>query len=114
MFSIIIPTLNNLKYLKFCIHSILKNSKKENEILVHVSEDFDKSVRNYLLKIDIKFTYTKKNVGLCSAINIIAKKARFPYLIYSHDDMYFCPNWEKPLKDEIDKIKHNKFYYLDP
>ena len=26
MFSIIIPTLNNLKYLKFCIYSIEKNT----------------------------------------------------------------------------------------
>ena len=110
MFSIIIPTLNNLKYLKFCIHSILKNSKLDNEILVHVSEDFDKSTRNYLNRENIKFTYTDKNVGLCTAINLIAKKARFPYLIYSHDDMYFCPNWERPLKDEIEKIQHNKFY----
>ena len=110
MFSIIIPTLNNLKYLKFCIHSILKNSKLDNEILVHVSEDFDKSTRNYLNRENIKFTYTDKNVGLCTAINLIAKKARFPYLIYSHDDMYFCPIWERPLKDEIEKIQHNKFY----
>jgi len=110
MFSIIIPTLNNLKYLKFCIHSILKNSRLDNEILVHVSEDFDKSTRNYLNRENIKFTYTDKNVGLCTAINIIAKKARFSYLIYSHDDMYFCPNWERPLKDEIEKIQHNKFY----
>ena len=39
MFSIIIPTLNNLKYLIFCIKRIKKNSKNENEILVHVSED---------------------------------------------------------------------------
>ena len=110
MYSIVIPTLNNLKYLKFCIHSILKNSKLDNEILVHVSEDFDKSTRNYLNRENIKFTYTDKNVGLCTAINLIAKKARFPYLIYSHDDMYFCPNWELPLKDEIEKIQHNKFY----
>ena len=83
MFSIIIPTLNNLKYLKFCIQSILKNSRLDNEILVHVSEDFDKSTRNYLNRENIKFTYTDKNVGLCTAINIIAKKARFSYLIYS-------------------------------
>ena len=33
MFSIIIPTLNNLEYLKFCINSILKNSEFNNEIL---------------------------------------------------------------------------------
>ena len=110
MFSILIPTLNNLKYLKFCIKSIIKNSKLNNEILVHVSEDFEKTTRNYLLKEDISFTYTEENVGLCTAINIVAKKAKFSHLVYSHDDMYFCPNWEKPLKDEIKKIHHNKYY----
>ena len=110
MFSIIIPTLNNLEYLKFCINSILKNSEFNNEILVHVSEDFDKSTREYLKKKDIYFTYSEKNVGLCTAINTIAKKAKSSYLIYSHDDMYFCPNWEQPLKDEINKIQHKKFY----
>ena len=110
MFSILIPTLNNLKYLKFCIASIIKNSHLNNEILVHVSEDLDNSTRSYLVKENIDFTYTEQNVGLCTAINIIAKKAKFHYLIYSHDDMYFCPNWEKPLKDEIKKIQHNKYY----
>jgi len=110
MFSILIPTLNNLKYLKLCIASIIKNSQLNNEILVHVSEDLDNSTRSYLFKENIDFTYTEQNVGLCTAINIIAKKAKFHYLIYSHDDMYFCPNWEKPLKDEIKKIQHNKYY----
>ena len=110
MFSILIPTLNNLKYLKLCIASIIKNSHLNNEILVHVSEDLDNSTRSYLVKENIDFTYTEQNVGLCTAINIIAKKAKFHYLIYSHDDMYFCPNWEKPLKDEIKKIQHNKYY----
>ena len=111
MFSIIIPTLNNLKYLELCINSILKNSKMNNEILVHISEDYDKTTRNFLHKKNINFTYTEQNVGLCTAINIIAKKAKFPNLIYSHDDMYFCPNWEKALKNEIKKIKHNKYYF---
>jgi len=110
MFSILIPTLNNLKYLKLCIASIIKNSHLNNEILVHVSEDLDNSTRSYLVKENIDFTYTEQNVGLCTAINIIAKKAKFHYLIYSHDDMYFCPNWEKPLKDEIKKIQHNEYY----
>ena len=110
MFSILIPTLNNLKYLKLCIASIIKNSHLNNEILVHVSEDLDNSTRSYLVKENIDFTYTEQNVGLCTAINIIAKKAKFHYLIYSHDDMYFCPHWEKPLKDEIKKIQHNKYY----
>ena len=37
MFSIIIPTLNNLKYLKLCIESINKNSKYKHEIIPHVN-----------------------------------------------------------------------------
>ena len=112
MFSIIIPTLNNQKYLEFCIKSIKKNSKLNNEILVHVSEDFDKTTRNYLRNNRIEYTYSEKNVGLCTAINTIAKKARNEYLIYSHDDMYFCPYWEKPLVNEIKSINHKFFIYL--
>jgi len=110
MFSIIIPTLNNLKYLKCAIESIKKNSKIKNQILVHVSEDINKETRNFLNKENIEFTFTKNNVGLCTAINIIAKKATNPYIIYSHDDMYFCPNWEEPLIKEIKNIGHNNFY----
>ena len=100
MFSIIIPTLNNFKYLSFCINSIKKNSTINNEILVHVSEDQDSETRNFLINQKIKYTYTPENVGLCTAINIVAKKSSNNYLIYSHDDMYFCPGWEKPLIDE--------------
>ena len=111
MFSIIIPTLNNFKYLKFAINSIIKTSKLDNEILVHVSEDKNNQTRNYLNNENIKYTFTPNNVGLCTAINIIAKKSSKNYLIYSHDDMYFCPNWEKPLLDEIKKIDHDKFYF---
>ena len=110
MFSIIIPTLNNLKYLKFCISSIKKNSEMDNEILVHVSEDESEETRNFLIEQKIKYTYTSENVGLCTAINSIAEKSSKEYLIYSHDDMYFCPGWEKPLIDEIKSLNHKKFY----
>tara|TARA_B100001059_G_C17786627_1_gene557527 strand:- start:484 stop:1338 length:855 start_codon:yes stop_codon:yes gene_type:complete len=110
MFSIIIPTFNNLKYLKFCIESIKKNSVLENEILVHVSGDKNKETRNYLSNENIIFTFTDKNVGLCTAINTVAKKTNNKYIIYSHDDMYFCPNWEKPLLNEIKNINHDYFY----
>tara|TARA_B100000575_G_C23112072_1_gene642506 strand:- start:252 stop:1100 length:849 start_codon:yes stop_codon:yes gene_type:complete len=110
MFSIIIPTLNNLKYLKLCIQSLKKNSNLDNEILVHVSEDFDNETRNYLSSERIKFTHTHKNVGLCTAINIIAKKISKDFLIYAHDDMYFCPNWEEPLVNEIKQLDNNNFY----
>ena len=71
MFSILIPTLNNLKYLKFCIESIKKTSLQNNEILVHVSEDKNKETRNFLSTQGIKFTFSPENVGLCTAINTV-------------------------------------------
>jgi GT2 family glycosyltransferase len=110
MFSIIIPTLNNLKYLIVCINSIKKNSKLNNEILVHVSEDKNGETRAFLKENNIKSTFTSENVGLCTAINTVAQISSSKYIIYSHDDMYFCPNWEDPLINEINSINHNNFY----
>ena len=83
MFSILIPTLNNLPYLKICIESIKKTSLNKNEILVHVNEDFDGNTRKFLSDNEIKFTHTPKNVGLCSSINTIVKLSSFSYLISS-------------------------------
>ena len=37
MFSIIIPTFNNLDYLKLCIKSIRQNSKYTHQIIPHVN-----------------------------------------------------------------------------
>ena len=71
MFSIIIPTLNNLKYLIFCIKSIKKNSKNDNEILVHVSEDKNNDTRNFLEKQNIKYTYTLCNETIASMQEVI-------------------------------------------
>ena len=37
MLSILIPTYNNLKYLKLCIDSIIKNSSEKHELIVHIN-----------------------------------------------------------------------------
>ena len=54
MFSIIIPTYNNLEYLKNCINSIKKNSKYKHEIIIHVNVGND-GTTNYLDKENIKY-----------------------------------------------------------
>ena len=41
MFSVLIPTLNNLDYLKICIGSLKKNSYYNHQILVHINVDSD-------------------------------------------------------------------------
>ena len=110
MFSIIIPTLNNLSYLKLCIESIQKNSKYNHEIIPHVNVGTDGTLE-FLKKNKIKFTYTKDNSGICKGMNLAAEKAKNEYILYAHDDFYFCPNWDDILKREIDKIGHNYFYF---
>ena len=109
MFSIIIPTFNNIKYLKLCIESIKKNSTFNHEIIVHVNLGED-GTKEFLDKENIKYTFTNYNAGICEGMNKATKKARFDFILYSHDDFYFCPNWDKILNEEIKKIGHNRFY----
>jgi len=109
MFSIIIPTFNNLIYLKTCIESIRKNSKYHHEIIPHVNEGSDGTL-DYLKNNNINFTFTNYNSGICTGMNLAAKKAKTDYILYAHDDFYFCPNWDIVLEKEINKINHNKFY----
>ena len=58
MFSILIPTFNNLKYLKFCIRSLKNNSFFTNQIICHVNIGEDGTIE--FLK-DNGIEFKKKN-----------------------------------------------------
>ena len=109
MFSIIIPTLNNINYLKLCLKSLKKNSKFNHQIIVHVNKGND-GTTDFLNNSNIEYTFTNYNSGICEGVNKASKKSKFDYILYAHDDFYFCPNWDKILLDEIKKIPDNKFY----
>ena len=109
MFSIIIPTLNNLKYLRFCINSIKKNSKFKHEIIPHVNIGNDGTI-DYLKEEKLDYSFTEYNAGICEGMNKASKKAKYDYILYAHDDFYFCPEWDQILKKELDLIGHNNFY----
>ena len=109
MFSIIIPTFNNLDYLKLCIKSIRQNSKYSHQIIPHVNVG-DDGTCDFLRNENIDFTFTKYNSGICEGMNTASKKSKFKYILYSHDDFYFCPGWDDVLKNEVDAIGHNNFY----
>ena len=111
MFSIIIPTFNNLNYLKLCLSSIQKNSSLNHEILIHVNEGNDGTL-DYLKNNDYKYTYSKKNAGVCTAFNEAAKRASKNFIVLAHDDMYFCPNWDKVFLKELDQIPKNSDFFL--
>ena len=109
MFSILIPTYNNLEYLKICINSIKKNSNFKHQIIVHVNEGSDKTVE-YLKKNNLDYTYSKKNIGMSAALNTASKLAKSKYILISHDDFYYCPNWDTEFINELDLLNHNNFY----
>ena len=109
MITIVIPTFNNLEYLKLCLNSLRKNSKYNHEIKLHINDGSDGTL-DFAIKNKINFTHTKENVGLCSALNQVCAIITNDYILYAHDDMYFCPNWDVSLMEEIKNIKHDHFF----
>ena len=111
MFSIIIPTYNNLEYLKLCIASIKKNSTFDHEIIVHINEGNDGTLE-YLKDQKYKMSFSKENAGVCVGFNKAAALADCKYIVLAHDDMYFCPNWDVVFAEEIKKYPENKDFFI--
>jgi len=108
-FSILIPTWNNLPYLKICIDSIRKNSRFTHQVIVHVNEGVDGTIE-WLQQQNIEYTHSKNNIGVCTAVNSAFVLASEDYVMFMNDDMYCCPDWDLHLWNEIEKIGHNKFF----
>ena len=81
MFSIIIPTYNNVEYLKICINSIKKNSKYSHEIIIHINEGNDGTL-DYVKKNNYKFSYSKINDGICVGCNKAASISIYDLILY--------------------------------
>ena len=107
--SIIIPTFNNLSYLKFFIKSVKNNSFFDHEIILHINDGSDGTLK-YSLDNNIKHTHSENNIGLCSSMNKARTLCTNEYILYAHDDMYFCKDWDIYLVNEINKYNHNLFY----
>ena len=107
--SIIVPTYNNIKYLKFFLSSVKKNSYYHHDLVVHINDGSDGTL-NYILNNKIKYTHSNKNIGLCSSMNKAFSLTTSDYILYAHDDMYFCKDWDKYLINEIKKQKNNLYY----
>ena len=111
MFSVIIPTFNNLNYLKLCTKSLIKNSKYKHELIFHVNEGSDGTL-NYIKDNNFKHTFSKINSGVCVGFNEAVKLSTREYIVLGHDDMYFCPNWDTTFANEIENIPRDKNFFL--
>ena len=109
MFSILIPTYNNLEYLKVCINSIKKNSKFNHQIIVHVNEGKDGTL-DYIKDSNLEFTFSDQNIGMPKALNKASKLSKNDFILISHDDFYYCPGWDEELINNVNIINHKNFY----
>lgn len=109
LFSILIPTWNNLEFLKVCVDSIRKNSTYSHQIIVHVNDGCD-GTRRWVEEQGLDFTGTDDNVGVCLAMNMMRTKVKTDYILFLNDDMYVLPGWDAALYDEIRKQPDNRFF----
>jgi len=108
MFSIIIPTWNNLVYVKLCVESIRKNSSMPCQVILHVNDGSDGTLA-WARQQQLAFTHTPDNAGICVGVNMAAGLAANDYIVYMNDDMYCCPGWDQHLADEIKNLTTDNF-----
>jgi len=109
-FSILIPTWNNLEYLKCCIDSIIKNSHFGHQILVHINDGSDGTLEWVKNNKGLSYKHSNENVGICWALNGLRPFVDTDYILYINDDMYVCPDWDLELMKEIDCFDNNQFF----
>ena len=109
LFSIFIPTWNNLPFLKLCVESIRKNSTYRHQIIVHVNDGSDGTLE-WVKEQGLDYTHSAENVGVCLAMNMMRSKVKTDYICFINDDMYALPHWDDRLYDEIKSLPDNRFF----
>jgi GT2 family glycosyltransferase len=108
MFSIIIPTWNNLAHLQLCVESLRRHSTYEHQLLIHVNDGADGTLEWVKLQ-GLEYTASPTNIGICHAVNWVGARAARDYVVYMNDDMYCCPGWDEALARRIPKMPSNLF-----
>lgn len=108
MFSILIPSWNNLESLRQCVQSIRKNSAQPHQIIVHVNDGSD-GTREWLMREGLDATFSEANVGICYAVNEAAQLAVHDHIACLNDDMYCLPGWDAALFAHIKTLPSELF-----
>lgn len=108
-FSILIPTWNNLPFLKLCVNSIRKNSALDHQIIIHVNDGSDGTLE-WVKSEGLDYTYSEQNIGVSLAMNMMRTLVKRDYIYFINDDMYVLPGWDTVLMDEVKKIGTEYFY----
>ncbi len=110
LFSIFIPSWNNLSFLKLCVESIERNSTYRHEILIHVNDGSDGTLE-WVKSKGYRYTHSEGNIGVCWAMNGLRPLMTTDYVAYVNDDMYVLPGWDEALYSEI-RQRDDKLWYF--
>ena len=108
MFSIVIPTWNNLPFLQLAVETIRRNSAHSHEVLVHVNDGSDGTL-DWVREQGLKHSASSDNIGICFAVNRVAALATQPYLLYLNDDMAVLPGWDTRLLEVAKRLDGQRF-----
>ena len=108
LFSIVIPSWNNLALLKLCVGSVQANSAFSHQIIIHVNDGSDGTLE-WVRSQGLSYTYSPENTGICLTVNQAAALARHDLILYLNDDMYCCPQWDTKLLERVHLIGHDAF-----
>jgi len=108
MFAIIIPTWNNLGFVKLCVESIRKNSAYDHQVILHINDGSDGTLA-WAREQGLDHTHSADNVGICIAVNEAGGLAKKDYIVYMNDDMYVCPEWDTHLATAIKEAGTDNF-----
>ena len=108
MFSIVIPTWNNLPFLQLAVQTIRDHSAHAHEILIHVNDGADGTLA-WVREQGLRHTASPDNIGICFAVNRVAALATRPYLVYLNDDMAVLPGWDTRLLDVARRLEGQRY-----
>lgn len=105
--TFVIPSRNNLRYLKWCLASIRQHaSRKDHDIFVFNDQSDDGTAEwcaSYA-KTDPNFTWydnTGESIGIGQGYNFGAKQAKTELIMFWHADMFMSKDSDKYLYDLI-------------
>ncbi len=107
-FSILIPTWNNLPFLKLCCRSIKEHSQGQHQIILHINDGSDGTL-DWVKAEGYDFTHSSENIGICRAVNLACDLARHDHIVYLNDDMYVLPDWDTALQATIQELEGQMF-----
>jgi glycosyltransferase involved in cell wall biosynthesis len=108
-FSVLVPTWNNLEFLKVCLNSISKNSRLDIQVIVIVNEGRDGTEKWLETQDSVDYVLSKTNIGICYGLNSTRSLIKSDYVVYVNDDMYLLPGWDVELWNEIGRIQSKSF-----